>query len=261
MKKILILAIGILLISVPARGAGLTVEEIVDKANKTAYYAGGDGKSDVSMVITDSRGRERFREFTILRLNIEEGGEQKFYVYFRKPADVREMVYMVWKHIGTDDDRWLYLPALDLVRRIAASDKRSSFVGSDYVYEDVSGRSPDDDTHELVETTDSFYRLKNVPKDPDPVEFSHYFIWIDRSNFLPMKAEYYDKRGELYRRVEALEIKDISGYPTVVKSRVTDLASGGNTVSEFSGIQYDIGLNENIFTERFLRRPPRRWID
>jgi len=28
-------------------------------------------------------------------------------------------------------------------------------------------------------------------------------------------------------------------------------------VSEFSGITYDIGLKERIFTERYLRRPPR----
>ena len=47
------------------------------------------------------------------------------------------------------------------------------------------------------------------------------------------------------------------GYPTVTRSRVKDLKSGGETVSEFSKIQYNIGLNDKIFTERYLRRPPR----
>ncbi|KPK02319.1 MAG: hypothetical protein AMK71_02735 [Nitrospira bacterium SG8_35_4] len=231
------------------------VEEIVDRANKTAYYAGDDGKASVTMTITDSQGRVRAREFIILRKDIKDGGAQNFYVYFKKPADVRKMVFMVHKKIEEDDDRWLYLPALDLVKRIAASDKRTSFVGSHFLYEDVSGRSVLDDVHTLVETDDRHFVLDNVPRDPSVVEFSSYKIWIDRKTFMPMKAEYLDKDKRLYRVVEALEVKDIQGHPTVVKSRVRDLINGGETVSEFSDVSYDIGLGD-IFTERYLRRAP-----
>jgi outer membrane lipoprotein-sorting protein len=246
-------------LSVPALQAteSLTVEQIIERANLAAYYAGKDGRATVKMVITDAQGRERRREFTLLRYDLQDGGEQDFYVYFKEPADVRKMVYLVQKHPGKDDDRWLYLPALDLVKRIAASDKRTSFVGSNFVYEDVSGRGINEDTHMLVETKDHYYVLNNIPKDPQSVEFSSYKIWIDRKTFMPIKAEYLDREGQLYRVVEALEVKDIQGYPTVIRSRVRDLASGGQTVSEFSRITYDIGLKERIFTERYLRRPPR----
>lgn len=234
-----------------------SVEEIVERANLAAYYAGDDGRSEVTMTITDAQGRERTREFVILRHDTKEGGEQKFYVYFSRPTDVRKMVFMVHKHIGRDDDRWLYLPALDLVKRIAASDKRTSFVGSHFFYEDVSGRSIEEDTHELIETTDTSYVLKHTPKDPKSVEFSSYTTWVDKKTFMPTKAVYLDKQGKEYRIVEALEIKDIQGNPTVTKSRVRDLAGGGHTISEFNNIQYDIGLKDSIFTERYLRRPPR----
>ncbi len=238
----------------------LSADEIVEKANLVSYYAGQDGSSQVAMTITDSRGRQRNREFAILRMNVERGGKQKFYVYFHQPADVARMVYMVWKHIGQDDDRWLYLPALDLVRRIAASDKRSSFVGSHFVYEDVSGRSPEADTHELVEETDTSYQLKNIPKDKKNVEFAYYFVWVDKDNFMPMKAEYYNDQDELIRTIEALEVKEIEGYPTVVKSKVTDQLREGHTVMEFSQIDYDVGLEDKLFQERYLRRPPAKWI-
>ncbi len=238
----------------------LTVDQIVQRANIAAYYKADDGKASVKMTITDKLGRTREREFTILRKDMQDGGEQKFYVYFNNPPDVRKMVYMVWKHIGKDDDRWLYLPALDLVRRVAASDRRSSFVGSHFVYEDVSGRNIDEDTHELMETDAKFYKLKNIPKNPDNVEFSSYIIWIDKTTFLPMKADYYDKQDKLYRIVEALEVKEIDGIPTVVKSRVSDLNSGGNTVAVFDKVTYNVGLKENIFSERYLRRPPRKWL-
>ncbi|MHB1348896.1 MAG: outer membrane lipoprotein-sorting protein [Desulfobulbaceae bacterium] len=231
--------------------------EIVSRANTAAYYAGEDGRAEVRMVITDAQGRTRERELIMLRRDVADGGEQQFYVYFEKPGDVRKMVFMVHKHLDRDDDRWLYLPALDLVKRIAASDKRTSFVGSHFVYEDVSGRGVDEDEHELVESTDQHFLLKNTPKDPAGVEFSFYNVWIDRVTFLPRKAEYYDKEGRKYRAVEALEVRTIQGHPTVVRSRAKDFAGGGETVAEFLDISYDIGLSDTIFTERYLRRPPR----
>ena len=74
---------------------------------------------------------------------------------------------------------------------------------------------------------------------------------------MPTKAEYINKEGKKYRVVEAMEIKEIQGYPTVIKSRVQDLAAGSETVSFFEDISYDLGLKEKIFTERYLRRAPR----
>jgi outer membrane lipoprotein-sorting protein len=236
----------------------LTVDEIVNKANEAAYYAGNDGIADVKMVITDAGDGERVREFRILRLNTGDGN-QKFYVYFKEPADVRRQVFMVWKKVkqGQDDDRWLFLPALNLVKPIAPGDKRTSFVGSDFVYEDVSGRALWEDTHDLIEETDTQYIVKNTPKDPGAVDFSSYTVHIDKQTFLPVKAEYLDKTGKLYRRVEATKVETVQGFPTVVESRIDDLALGGHTVNTFSNIEYNVGLKEMIFTERFLRRPPR----
>lgn len=238
--------------------AEMGVDEIVNKANQASYYAGNDGRADVEMKIIDKSGSERTREFTLLRMNVDDGN-QKFYVYFKKPADLYKQVFLVWKETGEgkNDSRWMWLPALNLKREIAPGDKRTSFVGSDFVYEDVSGRNLNEDVHELIETTPTQYVIKNTPKDPGSVEFSYYTMQIDQETFLPRRAEYYDKNGKLYRTVEATKVDTIQGYPTVTESVVSDLNTGGKTVNIFSNIEYDIGLKENIFTERFLRRPPR----
>ena len=240
------------------KGPVPSVDEIVNKANLAAYYQGADGKAKVKMTITDKKGQQRFREFIILRKDVKDGGDQKYYVYFLKPADVRKMVFMVHKHTDpkTDDDRWLYLPGLDLVKRIAAGDKRTSFVGSDFLYEDVSGRSLAEDTHELIKTTDDLFTIKNVPRQPDTVEFSYYNVSIDRKTYIPMKMECYDKKGKLYRIIESKKIETIQDFPTVVKSVVSDLNTGGKTEMEFTDVKYDIKLSD-IFTERYLRKPPK----
>lgn len=247
--------LGTLLVS-PAVAAP-TVDEIINKANLVAYYGGDDGRAEVAMTITDGQGRVRTREFVILRKDLADGGEQKSYVYFKKPSDVRKMVFMVHKHIDRDDDRWMYLAKLDLVKRIAGSDKRTSFVGSNFFYEDVSGRGVAEDRHELLAESDKFFVVKNTPQNPDEVEFSSYMVWIDKQSFMPHRAEYLDREGRKYRVVEALEIETIQGLPTVVKSRVQDLLTGGETVSEFKNVKYNLGLDEKIFTERYLRRPPK----
>ena len=118
---------------------------------------------------------------------------------------------MVHKHadLEKDDDRWLYMPSLDLVKRIAASDKRTSFVGSDFLYEDISGRSPEDDFHELIETTEKYYVIKNTPRKPESVEFAHYTAYIDKKNFLPMKIEFFKNDGRVYRVIESLQVDTI----------------------------------------------------
>ncbi len=258
----------ILTLSAPL-AASPSVDEIVHRSNMTAYYQGQDGRAQVKMLITDSQGRKRQRQLTILRIDAAKSdaiegraylGEQKFYIYFHRPADVNKMAFLVWKHLDREDDRWLYLPALDLVKRIAASDKRTSFVGSDFFYEDVSGRRLDEDVHELVETTPNYYVLKNTPKDPAAVEFSYYKAFIHKQSFIPVQIEYYDKAGNKYRVAKALGVKNIQGYPTVVKASMESLKTGSKTVMEYSKVEYNIGLDETLFTERYLRKAPRRQL-
>ncbi len=238
-----------------------SVDEIVKKTNHMAYYQGKDGVARVKMTITDKQGRARTKAFTILRMNKDEQDrEQNFYVYFHEPADERGTTFMVHKHVGADDDRWLYLPALDLVKQIAASDERTSFVGSHFFYEDVSGRGTDEDKHELAETTDTYYVLKNTPKKPDLVEFDYYTMWIHKATFIPVKIAY-TKGGEEYRVVQVLGVKDIQGYKTVVKSQIEDTKIGGKTVLDYETVKYDLGLPAEIFTERYLRKPPREYLE
>jgi hypothetical protein len=244
----------------------LNTAEIIAKANHAALYQGMDIKGKVSMAIKDNNGQIRRRQFNLLRKN-GDNGEQKYYTLFQRPADVRKMVFMVHKHadLQKDDDRWLYLPGLDLVKRIAASDKRTSFAGSDFLYEDISGRNPAADQHQLLRTTKTQYVIKNTPKEPDRVEFVYYLAYIDKQSFLPMKMEFFKAGDQLYRMIEALKVDSIHAkengqavtYPTVTVSLAKDLEKQSQTEMVISHIQYNVGLKDSLFSERFLRRPPK----
>ncbi len=259
MKKLLLVIAGLVSLQT---AAAIEVDEVVAKANHAAYYQGKDGKARVQMTIVDAQGRERSRNFTILRLDVQDevDGAQKMYVYFNRPADVNKTAFMVWKKLEGDDDRWLYLPALDLVKRIASSDERTSFVGSHFFYEDVSGRVPTEDRHVLVEETDNYYVVESTPLNADQVEFATYKNWIHKQTFLPVRTEFYNDNGQAYRTYEALKVEDIGGYQTVTESRMSDSRIGGHTTMGYSDVQYDMDLAEDLFTERYLRNPPRRYL-
>ncbi len=247
----------------------LSVEDIVQRSNQVVYYQGKSGRAQVSMVITDNKGRERKRQMTVLRRDVADSdaltglaylSDQKFYIYLRRPADVRKMTFLVWKHLQENDTRWVYLPALDLVKRIAASDKRTSFVGSDFFYEDISGRNLDADRFSLEATTDKLYVVKSVPKDPESVEFAYYRIYIHKESFIPMKIEYFDKKNTKYRVAKTLKVKNIQGFSTVIKASMENLLTGSKTIMRYQKVEYNIGLDDQLFTERYLRKFPKKYL-
>jgi len=260
-----LMAVPLLIVPVYAVSADLSsvdVASIVKNAEKAAYYSGKDGRSDARMMIVDAQDRKQTRQFTILRRDIEDNGNQQMMVFFSRPADVKDTVFRVEKHVDltVEDDRWLYLPALDLVKRISSGDKRTSFVGSHFFYEDVSGRAISEDNFELQEETDAAYLLKATPKAPDTVEFTHYVVTIDKLTNLPVLIDFFKADNTNYRRVEAIKTEEIQGFPTVVRSKVSDLESGAYTLMEFRNISFDLGLGDDVFSERSLRNPPREWL-
>lgn len=236
--------------------------ELMKEAHLNMYYPGDDGSAEVSMTITDKRGRTREREFVILRRDWEDGGEQRYYVFFSRPSDVKRTTFMAWKDPDGDDSRWIYVPALDLVKPISANDKKSSFVGSDFAYEDVSGRHWGNDTHEYV-GEEAFgdwtcHKIKSVPKEDDYFVEKH--TWIDKDSMLIVREVYFDKRGNELKVFEVQDLAEVDGYMTATKRTMTTPRKDNTTVIEFSGIEYDLGIDEGIFSERYLKSPPRQYI-
>jgi len=250
-----------------AQKAGI---EVMEKSQQAFYYPGKDMKVDIRMELVTTDGKKRIRVMTMLRWNDPKSKDQKYFLYFREPSDVRGMTFMVWKYPLKESDRWIYVPAIDLVRRIAARDARSSFVGSDFTYEDVSGRNIAADTHTLLREEKlgdrDCYAVESVPKEP--IDYVKRISWIDKTTFLPLKEEYYDVQKELARVFTADKIEDVAtaeggeqkSFPTVTKRTMKNLKAGHRTEVTYTSVSYNVGLQDNIFTERYLRNPPERWI-
>jgi outer membrane lipoprotein-sorting protein len=244
--------------------------QIIENSQIAFYYQGDNMKADVVMELIAQGGGKRTRVMTMLRFNETKGGNQKYFMYFHKPGDVRRMTFMVYKYPTEEDDRWIFVPAVHLIKRIASDDKRSSFVGSDFTYEDVSGRDVASDSHSLLrseklEGQDCFV-IESIPKEP--TEYTKRLSWIDKKTFLPLKEEYYDAQNELYRIFTANKIEDIKVsegtddniFPTITHRTMKNLKTGHRTEVVYKSVSYNLGLKDKDFSERHMRRPPRAWI-
>ncbi|MBI2528160.1 MAG: outer membrane lipoprotein-sorting protein [Candidatus Rokubacteria bacterium] len=262
--RALLAALGAGAVALPAAAQAPSGEELMRRAHLAMYYAGEDMRARVTMRLVSKDGGERIRELTLTRRTLKEGGEQRYFVVFHRPPDVRDLAFLVWKYAGRDDDRWLYIPALKLVRRIAASDKHTSFVGSDFSYEDVSGREPEEDAHKRLREEKVGERVahvvESVPRDPGSADFTRKVSWIDVATGLPLKEEYYDRRGELARVFSGEELKEAQGFWTVTKRVMKNVQTGHRTEAVFADVRYNQKLAPDLFTERALRAPPTELV-
>lgn len=257
-----LLALAVGAMAPPSRAEEPNAEELMKQAHLNMYYAGDDGSARVKMTITDKNGKTRERDFVILRKDFAEGGEQRYFVYFFEPNDVRRMTFMAWKNPDGDDARWIYVPSLDLIKPLSANDKKSSFVGSDFAYEDVSGRHWSEDAHKFVreEEKDGFqtWVIESTPKKDD--YFAKKLTWIDKASKLIVREEYTDKKGELLKILEVTRVETVDGHATALERRMTTPRKQNNTQIVFSNVAYDMGLGEEIFSERYMKSPPREYI-
>lgn len=252
-------------ISLSANAKDISAKEIINKGIMANYYSGQDRVSVGYIRVEDKKGNIlRERRYTQLRY-IEGGGtkerDQKLYVYFSEPTDMRGTAYLVHKHIGGVDNRWLRLEKLDLVKRIADTDKRTSFAGTDVLYEDLSGRHLNDDTHELVDETNNYWVVKSTPVKNTGSDLAAHQAWIHKKTFLVAKRLCYNHEGKVYRRFKALKVANVKSenginFPTIYEAIVEDLRTGTKTFMKGDKIKYNVGLKPELFTQRALNVPP-----
>ena len=109
----------------------------------------GDFTAGMKMVLRDRHGRESVRRMRFKVLEVPGDGDKSLFV-FDRPRDVRGTALLTHSHINTQDDQWLYLPALKRVKRINAAKRSGSFMGSEFSYEDMSSPEVEEYTYRYL---------------------------------------------------------------------------------------------------------------
>lgn len=263
--KSLIVALFAVLVSFTAFAE--SADDVVRKANLAAYYPGDDGSAQLLMkVYRKGSDKPISKLFYMLRKDLAEGGEQLFFTYFVRPSDIKRTTFLVKKYIDADDYRRLYIPASDKILAIAGSRKQDPFMGSDFSYEDVSGRHFSKDNHSMEgeETYNNraVFVTVSVPKVRED-KIARMKAWIDKETYIPLKVEFYNHDNQVYKIYESGSIQTVSGFPTIMKRTMTSPLEGTRTeiLVNPKKVQYNIGLEEELFSERSLKNPPMKYLN
>ena len=257
----------IILIFLSISAFAMDVSEIMKKAHISAYYMGDDGMAQMLMKVYAKNSETPItKRFYMLRKDIEEGGKQMFFTYFERPSDIKHTTFLVHKYIDQDDFRRLYIPASDKILPIAGSRKQDPFMGSDFSYEDVSGRHYSKDNHKLLGTEKlngaDVYVTESIPKEKEE-KTAKIKAWIDQKTFVPMQVEFYNHENKVYRKYVAGEIQTIQGFPTIMERTMFSPLEGSKTIMLVNPkkVQYNLGLKEDTFSERSLKNPPMQYFN
>lgn len=251
MKKIILT---LLLISLTTTVFSLTGKDVMEmmeakETPKTTHML-------VELKITESNGSVKNRIVEMWGATGNNDLSNQIMV-FRTPASVKNTRFLI-KENQTGDDKWIFMPALGKVRRIAASDGDSNFMGTEFTYDDMSAGEISDYTHKLLkeELYNGYncYVVESIPKDLDDNQYSRRVQWIikDPNILMPIKAELYNKKGELNKVLTISELEDYDGFWLPTVTRMENLIT--NRSSEMINKKAEVNkrINPALFEKRFL---------
>ena len=217
---------------------------------------GDDASSRVVMLLAEQGGKARKRVLYVYAKD-KRPGERWNLMRFVKPADIDGTGLLTLDHPGDNSDQWLYLPALDRVRRISSSRKGGRFVGSDFFYEDLRDREVNMDFHRFAGKGRlgkvACDLLVSTPRDPSNSVYSKRVSCIHPKTLIPLRIDLYTNNGKKpVKRLKARKIKKIQGYWTVMDSTMYDLKTGHRTRLLTKRIKYDQKLPDTLFNKRAL---------
>ena len=183
-------------------------------------------------------------------------------VRFDAPADIRGTSTLLIERSGQEDDMWVYLPAMKKVRRLVSSNKRDSFIGTDFSYGDVMGHKVSDWRHTLVgeQARDGapHYVIESVPATDairDESGYGKRTTWIRKDNLATTFVEALDAGGQPYKRFTFSDIKAVDAAKTrwqPTKAVGVNLQSGHSTTIVFSAFKVGDKLDDEQFTANAL---------
>ena len=235
---------------------------------------GRDSRASMRMKLFDRHNRARERALSLITLRGREApgappsapDGDRLLIRFTYPNDIRGTGFLVWEHPKSDDERFLYLPSLGRVRRIAGAETQESFVGSDFTYEDIGGREFDEYTYAFAGpdgentawspaggTPRPAWRLESRRKDAS-AEFPRVVSVVLKDSLVVVSADVYNRRKEKQKVYSVRRLEQIESIWTVMESEMTNALEKTRTELVVESMDYNVGLKDSDFSRRELEQ-------
>lgn len=250
---------------VAATGA-MTARAVMEQVD--ARNDGDRSVADMTMLLIDRQGRQRSR--SIRSFSLDKGNDIHTLMFFLTPADVAGTGFLTYDYdeADSDDDQWLYLPALKKTKRIATNDRSGSFMGSDFTYADMTRRRLNDYTYSFNKEQDeamvygrTTWVIDSTPRTPRVIKETGYarsILFVRQDNFMVVRAIHFVEDDGDLKYFDVKKMEKVDGIWTNLEMHMTR-KKGGSTIHQtiltLDTIRYNQEtVNEGLFTIRTLEK-------
>ena len=246
--------------------AEYSAEEVMRRVDERE--AGDSSVSDITLVLIDRRERQRIRNLKLYSKNY--GEDTKTLSLFESPADIRGTAYLNfdWNDSLRDDDSWLYLPALQRVKRLANSDTSDSFLGSDFTYADINGFEIDWYDYSFVNESEMIdgedcWVIEMIAKSEfkdraeEATGYSKMQSWVSKEKFIQLRGQFWELKGNRIKFFTASEVELVEDIWTVKRLQAITTRNDRQehaSILQIKSIDYNVDVADALLTTEAMQR-------
>jgi hypothetical protein len=198
----------------------------------------------------------------LLRLDKKMDGKSSTLIRFQAPAAVRNVGLLIEDTGAAINDIWSYTPATKSLRRVAGSQKQNWFMGTEFTYEDFEDYKLKSYRFEQVDTLAPCLRwarcavVDATPHAAAETQASGYGkkrYYIELSSHYPVQVEYFDRQGDLAKRLTTEALKSHGSYARPQAQTMWNATNNRKTRLVVTALTINSGLTDSQFTQRALR--------
>lgn len=157
-------------------------------------------------------------------------------------------------------EMWSWNPSISRLIKLPPSMMSQGWMGSDYTNDDILRESSvvTDYVHEIAgeENIDGrlCYKIKMTARENASIVWGRQIRWIDKKEFLVLKAELYDEDGYLVRTETGSDIKIMDGRSITSRIELVPAEEPENrTLLEIREIKFNITVGESFFSQQNMK--------
>lgn len=236
-----------LVLVIVSQGFSLTGQEILKKVNDNLNFKSAIMTVKMEIYLPNQKPRVKVFKSWVL-------GEEKAYVEFLNAEDKNIRYLKIGKKL------WIYDRNENNTFLISGHLLKQGMMGSDISYEDIlesediyNKYSVSLEGEEKLDGKDCYVLL--LKARVENVSYPTRKLWVQKSNFVPIKEELFALSGRLLKVIEVGDVKSYGNryYPS--RSVFYDkLKENTKTVITVEDVVFDVSIPESIFTRRYLER-------
>ncbi|WP_413558979.1 outer membrane lipoprotein-sorting protein [Bdellovibrio sp. HCB209] len=238
--------------SVAAVPPGITAEQIGKEMSSRITTKDESFVAELKIIEADGSSKER--QMQIWRMSPAKK-DHSMMVRMQKPADLKGTALLATLK-GEKEDKWIYLPSSKQVRRLTGENSKGGILGSELSTEDFDfNRDTSASTtikKELEIKGSKVYVLESDVSSTSP-NYSKIVSYVSAKEFLPLKAECFDKQSKLLKTIEFSDYKKIAGGKFRAGNiKIRNVQNNRGTEIKLTDFKINQGLKASAFSPKSL---------